>query len=191
VRTRAPLALGAFLALPVFFGALMAASLAIESPRVVEWSQPNGHLARIFHEPTSANELRIWLLALVPPLLLLLAGWVASYFPYGVYVTCLAACVDAVALTLRLHRWELHHTARFPYGEDLLADQTNSSSLTRGEWEHDAAQTVRSFEHYTIGLALAGAAIATFLAVRRTKAPGPRLPGTVQQTGGAPTSTQI
>jgi hypothetical protein len=191
VRSRAPLGLAGFLALPVFFAALMAASLAIEKPRVVEWSRPGGHLARIFHDPTGSNEVRIWLLALVPPLLLVAAGWIASYIPYGLYLTCVAAIVDAVALTLRLHRWEVHHTARFPYGEDLLADQTNSSSLTRGEWEHDAAQTVRSFEHYTIGLALAAAAIAVFLSVRRRRAPVLGVPSATQQTGGAPTSTAI
>ena len=45
----APVGLAAFLALPVFFASLMAVSLAIEKPRVVEWSRPDGHLARIFH----------------------------------------------------------------------------------------------------------------------------------------------
>lgn len=191
MRGRAPLGLAGFLAMPVFFAALMAASLAIEKPRVVEWSRPGGHLARIFHDPTASNEARIWLLALVPPLLLVVAGLVASYVPFGVYVTCVAAVVDAVAITWRLHRWEVHHTARFPYGEDLLADQTNSSSLNRGEWEHDAAQTVHSFEHYTIGLAVAAAAISLFLTFRRRRAPVVGLPSAVQQTGGAPTSTSV
>ena len=191
MRSRAPLGLGGFLALPVFFGALMAASLAVEKPRVVEWSRPHGHLARIFHDPTASNEARIWLLALVPPLLLVLAGWFASYLPFGIYLTCAAAIIDAVALTLRLHRWEVHHTARFPYGEDLLADQTNSSSLLKGEWEHDAAQTVRSFEHYTIGLAVAAALISLFLTYRRRRAPVLGVPSALQQTGGAPTSTSV
>jgi hypothetical protein len=172
----------------VLFASLMAVSLAIEKPRVVEWSRPGGHLARIFHDPTTSNEVRIWLLAVVAPLLLVAAGWVASYFPYGVYLTCVAAVVDALAVTLRLNRWELHHTARFPYGEDLLADQTNSSSLQRGEWEHDAAETARSLAHYTIGLAVAAAAIALFLALRRKREP---VRGLIREleTGGAPTIT--
>jgi hypothetical protein len=157
--------------LPVLFASLMAVSLAIEKPRVIEWSRPGGHLARIFHNPTTSNEARIWLLALVAPLLLVAAGWVASYLPYGIYLTCVAAIVDALALTVRLHRWQVHHTARFPYGEDLLADQTNSSSLQRGEWEADAAHTVRSLVHYTWGLALASALIAGFLAYRRKLKP--------------------
>ena len=190
MRSRAPFALAGFLALPVFFGALMAVSLAIEKPRVVQWSRPGGHLAQIFHQPTDSLEIRIWLLALVAPLLLVLVGIAASYVTLGIYVVCVAAVIDAVALTLHLRRWELHHTARFPYGEDLIADQTNSSLFARGEWEHDAAQTVRSFEHYTIGLAIASAVIALALTLRRRRAPRSGAP-VLQQTGGAPTSTQL
>ena len=73
-------------------------------------------------------------------------------------------------MTIRLHRWEVHHTARFAYGEDLLADQTTSSSLQRGEWEHDAAETVRSLVHYTIGLSIVAAGIALYLTYRRRRA---------------------
>jgi hypothetical protein len=125
----------------------------------------------------------------VPPLLLVLAGWLAAHFPYGLYVTCAAACVDALALTLRLHRWEVHHTARFGNGEDLIADPTTSSSLARGEWEHDAAQTVRSLVHYTIGLALLAALIALYLRYRSRPRPVPG--GDLQQTGGAPTTSGL
>jgi hypothetical protein len=188
---KAPLGLAAFLALPVFFAALMAVSLAIESPRVVEWSRPGGKLARVFHEPASSTEWHIWLLALVPPLLLVLAGFAASYIPFGLYVTCAAAVVDAVALTLRLHRWQVHHTARFPQGQDLIADNTTSSLFARGEWEHDAVQTVHSLEHYTIGLAIAAAVISLALTLRRRRGPVLGVPSASQQTGGAPTSTQV
>jgi hypothetical protein len=165
----APVGLAAFLALPVFFASLLAVSLAIEKPRVVEWSRPEGHLARIFHNPTGSLEAKIWLLALVAPLLLVVAGWIATSLPFSLYLTCAAAIADALALTIRLHRWQLHHTARFPYGQDLLADNTTSSSLTRGEWERDAAATIHSLVHYTIGLALASALIAALLAYRRSR----------------------
>jgi hypothetical protein len=190
-KTKAPLGLAAFLAMPIFFASLMASSLALEKPRVVEWSRPHGHIARIFHEPSGSNEARIWLFALLPPLILVLAGWIASFMPYGFYVTCGAAIVVGLSLFPRLHRWQVHHTLRFPYGEDLLPDNTTSSSLSRGEWEKDAADTVRSLVHYTIGLAIAAALISLFLAYRRRRdhhAPtfdGPEL----QQTGGAPTAT--
>jgi hypothetical protein len=189
-RSKAPIGLAAFLALPVFFASLMAATLAIEKARVVEWSRPAGHLARTWHNPTGSTEAKIWLLALVPPLLLVVAGFVAAHLPYGLYITCVAACVDALALTLRLHRWEVHHTARFGNGEDLIADPTTSSSLARGEWEHDAAQTVRSLVHYTIGLALLAALIALYLRYR-SRPPVPVPGGDLQQTGGAPTTSGL
>jgi hypothetical protein len=168
-RSKAALGLGGFLALPVFFASLMASSLAIEKARVVEWNHGTG-IARIWHEPTGSTEAKIWLLAFVPPLALVAVSWIAAHFPYGIYVTCAAACVVALGLTVRLHTWEVHHTARFAYGEDLLADQTTSSSLSRGEWEADAAATVRSLVHYTIGLAITAAAIMLYLTYRRRKA---------------------
>jgi hypothetical protein len=187
--SKAPIGLAAFLGIPVFFASLMAVSLAIEKARVVEWSRPGGHLARVWHNPTSSTEAKIWLLAVVPPLLLVLAGWIAAHLPFGLYLTCIAACVDALALTLRLHRWQVHHTARFAYGEDLVADQTTSSSLARGEWEHDAAQTVRSLVHYTVGLAITAALIALLLSYRRRRAPIATQHSELQQTGGAPTTS--
>jgi hypothetical protein len=167
--SKAALGLAGFLALPIFFASLMAASLAVEKARVVEWKHGTG-IARIWHNPTAATEAKIWLLAFVPPLLLVAFSWLAAHFPYAIYATCVAACVEALALTVRLHRWEVHHTARFAYGEDLLADQTTSSSLQRGEWEKDAADTARSLVHYTIGLAIGAAAIALFLTYRRRRA---------------------
>lgn len=193
--SKAPIGLAGFLALPMLFASLMAATLAIEKARVVEWSRPGGHIARTWHNPTGSTEAKIWLLALVPPLLLVLAGLTAAYLPFGIYITCVAACVEALALTVRLHTWELHHTARFANGEDLLADQTTSSSLARGEWEHDAAQTVRSLVHYTIGLAITAALIALFLRYRRSgAAPMNSVPTShseLQQTGGAPTTSGL
>ena len=195
-QAKAPLGLAGFLAIPIFFASLMAVSLAIEKPRVVEWSRPGGRIARIFHNPSSPTEARIWLFALVAPLLLVAAGWLASFIPYGLYLTCIAAVIDGFALTIRLHRWQVHHAARFPYGEDLLPDSTTSSSLAHGEWEKDAADTVRSLFHYTIGLAIAAALIALFLAYRRrhgrVSAPAGLAPGSeLQQTGGAPTATGL
>ena len=59
-KTKAPVGLAAFLALPIFFASLMAASLAVEKPRVVQWSRPGGHLAQIFHPSTASNEAEIW-----------------------------------------------------------------------------------------------------------------------------------
>jgi hypothetical protein len=108
----------------------------------------------------------------------------------GLYVTCVVAIAEALALTVRLPRWERHHAARFPFGEDLYPDSSTSSLVARGQWEHNAADTVRSLVHYTVGLALVATAIVVFLAVRRNR--GGTIPtgsSELQQTGGAPTTS--
>jgi hypothetical protein len=190
---KAPLALAAFLSLPIFFASLMAVSLAIEKPRAVEWTRA-GHLIRRLHDPTASIEVRIWLLAFVPPLLLVLVGLLASHVKRaGIYVVCVTAVVGAVLLTVRLGRWERHHTARYPFGEDNYPDSSTSSLTARGQWEHNAVNTVHSLVGYTIGLAVAAAAIAAYLEWRR-RHHGERAPvggSELQQTGGAPTTSGV
>lgn len=191
---KAPLALAGFLALPVFFASLMAVSVAIERPKVYEWRRA-GRLIQRFHDPTAANEAKIWAFTLVAPLLLVLVGLAASHLRRtGLYVVCVAAVVDAFALTIRLGRWERHHTARFPFGEDNYPDSSTSSLIDRGQWEHEAGSTVHSLVGYTVGLALAAALIAAFVEFRRRR----RRPGgfstagtELQQTGGAPTTSGV
>ena len=188
---KAPLAFAGFLALPVFFASLMAVSLAIERPRAVEWTR-NGKLIQRFHDPTASTEVKIWLLSFVPPLLLVAVGFAAGHIPRGLYVVCGAAIVGAFLLTVRLGTWERHHTARYPFGEDNYPDSSTSSLTSRGQWEHNAVNTVHSLVGYTIGLALAGALIAALLEVRRRRghtAPPPPIGTELQQTGGAPTTS--
>jgi hypothetical protein len=190
-RHKAALALAGFLALPLFFASLMAVSLAIEKAHVYEWTHA-GRLVRVFHPPVASLEAKIWLLALVPPLLLVAAGWGASFLPYGLYATCGAAIVDALALTIRLGTWERHHTQRFPFGEDLIPDSSTSSLTDRGQWEHEATHTVHTLVGYTIGLAIVAALIAGVLAYRRGRR-RPVVPAgsELQQTGTAPTATRL
>lgn len=188
---RAPLALAGFLALPLFFASLMAVSLAIEKAQVYAWTR-HGHLIRVFHPPVASLEAKIWLLALVPPLLLVLVGWLSSLAPGAIYITCAAAVVDALLLTMRLGTWERHHTSRFPFGEDLIPDSSTSSLTARGQWEHDAAHTVRSLVGYTVGLAIVAALIAAVLAFRRGRRhPVVPVGSELQQTGTAPTATRL
>lgn len=165
-RGQGPLGIAAFIAIPLFFSALMSASLAVEKPRVVQW-RDGSVLHQSFHDPSASNELRIWLWALLPPLLLVLAGWAATYLPYGFYVACVAAIVDAMAVVHKTRTWELHHTARFPQGVDLIPTSSISNRYDPGEWEGQARQTALSLEHWTIGLALAAMFAAAALIVRR------------------------
>jgi hypothetical protein len=185
---KAPLALAGFLALPLFFASLMATSLAIERPHAYEWRRA-GKLIRTFHDPTSSNEIKIWVLSFAAPLLLVAVGWGASFLRYGIYVSSVAAIAEALALTVRLGTWERHHTTRFPFGEDNFPDSSTSSLVDRGQWEHQAANTVHSLVGYTIGLALVSMLIMLVLALRRTQPPAQTSSSELQQTGGAPTVT--
>jgi hypothetical protein len=166
VRSNAPLGIAAFLAIPLFFSSLMAASLAIEKPHVVEW-RDGGVLRTRFHDPSGVNELRIWLWALLPPLLLVAAGWIATRLPFGFYVACIAGIVDAMAVVHKTKIWAVHHTARFPFGVDLIPGSSISNRYDPGEWEAQARQTALSLEHWTIGLALASIVIFASLTLRR------------------------
>ncbi len=188
-RSRAPLALAGFLAVPLFFAALMAASLAIEKAHVFEWERYH-RLFRTMHAPTAATEARIWLLALVPPLVLVLWGAIAARLPYGIHLAALGAIVDSLAVTHRLGVWERHHTARFPFGADLIPDSSNSSSLVVGQWEANARETAASLAHWTIALAVTAILITAGLELRRRRArPAPVAGDGTLDTGGAPQLT--
>lgn len=165
VRSKAPLGIAAFIAIPLFFSSLMAASLAVERPHVVQW-RDGTVLHQVFHDPSGSTELRVWLWALVPSLLLVLVGWAATRLPYGFYVPCVAAIVDAMAVVHDTSTWVVHHTARFPQGVDLIPTSSISNRYDPGEWEGQARQTALSLEHWTIGIALAAILVAAALALR-------------------------
>ena len=175
--TRAPLAIAGLAAFPLFFAALLCVSLAIERPHRFQWRNARGKLIEIDHQPTTAMEAKIWAVALVVPLVLVVVGLAASFWRRGgVYLVSAAVIVAALALPHRLDRWVAHHTQRFPYGMDLFPDQLPSSTISRGEWEGQARDTVISLTHWTIGLAVAAAAITAAVAVRRRLGPVPPPP---------------
>ena len=166
VRSKAPLGIAAFIAIPLFFSSLMSASLALEKPHVLAWHDGAVHHIH-FHDPTAGNELRIWLWSLLPPLVLVLVGWAATRLPYGFYVACTAAIVEAMAVVHKTKTWAAHHTARFPQGVDLIPHDNISNRYDPGEWESQARSTALSLEHWTIGLALLAMLAVGALAFRR------------------------
>jgi hypothetical protein len=165
--SRAPLGIAAFIAIPLFFSALMASTLALEKPRVVQWTS-GGRLKTTWHDPSSSTEARIWLWALVPSLVLVLVGAVATRLPLGFYISCVAAIVIAMAVVHKTATWERHHTHRFPNGVDLIpASNAASDKFGAGFWEREARDTSLSLQHWTIGLALASILVMGLLYVRR------------------------
>jgi hypothetical protein len=176
--SRAPLAIAAFIAIPLFFSSLMASTLAQERPHVIQWKGCRSGLCTTWHDPTTANETRIWLWALVPPLVLVLVGWAASRLRFGFYVSCTAAILIALAVVHKTAVWERHHTARFPWGVDLIPGTVAYSSSNHwdpGQWEAEARSTALSLQHWTIAIALISMAVMAFFwlrAQRATRRPG-------------------
>jgi len=167
-RGTAPWAIASFIAIPLFFCALMCSTLAQEKPYLIQWKGCKNGLCTTWHDPTSATEARIWLWALLPPLLLSLVGWICMRIPYGWYVSCVAAIVIAIGVCHRLTSWTVHHTLRFPNGVDLIPG-TNlaSNQYDPGEWEKMARETALSFQHWTIALAIISIVAMLALEVRR------------------------
>jgi hypothetical protein len=167
-RSRAPLAIAGFIAIPLFFSSLMTSTLALEKPYKIEWKGCASGLCTTWHDPTSANVARVWLWALVPPLLLCVVGLVATRLPYGFYISCVAAIPIAIVVVHNINMWTRHHTARYPVGVDLIPPTNPASDkYDRGQWEQMAKETALSFEHWTIGIALAAILVMATITVRR------------------------
>lgn len=158
-RSRAPLAIAAFLAIPLFFSSLMSSTLAQEKPNLIVWKGCASGLCKAWHDPTTANVARIWLWALVPSLVLVLIGWAAMRVRFGFYVPCAAAIALAVAVVHKTKTWAAHHADRFPRGVDNIAITDNSNVYDPGQWEAMARDTALSLQHWTIAIAAVAAAV--------------------------------
>jgi hypothetical protein len=167
-RGRGPWAIASFIGIPLFFSALMASTLAQEKPRVVQWKGCKEGLCTTWHEPSSATEARIWLWAILPPILLSLIGLACTRLRGGWYIACVAGIVEALAVVHRVDLWERHHTARFPWGVDLIpGTNLQSNQYDPGEWEKLARETALSLSHWTIGVAAAAIVVMGALWLRR------------------------
>lgn len=167
-RSRAPLSIAAFIALPLFFSSLMASTLALEKPLKHQWKGGKNGILTTWHDPTTATVAKIWLWALVPPLVLVLVGAMSSRLPLGFYIPCLAGIVIAMAVVHKIGTWQRHHTARYPNGVDLIpVSNPQSNKYDPGQWEQTARDTAVSLSHWTIGVSLAAALVMAALYVRK------------------------
>jgi hypothetical protein len=166
---KAPLAVAAILAMPLFFTALMAMSLAVEKPTVGHVLR-HGKVVAKLGDPSGATEATIWLLALVAPVAVVLVGAAGMFIGrIGVISSSLAAMAATVALLVPLTMWADRHTGRYPDGIDLIPRSSTSDIYLRGEWEGTARHTAQQLGVATI--AIGGVAIAIFalLEVRRRR----------------------
>jgi hypothetical protein len=190
-RSRSPLAIASFIAIPLFFASLMSSTLALEKPRLAQWTS-GGKLQTTYHDPTTGTEARVWLWALLPAALLIVVGYVATRLPYGFYIACLAAIVDAMAVVHKTAVWERHHTHRFPNGVDLIAaNNPASNKFDPGQWEKEARDTALSLQHWTISLALICMAFVAGITLKRRffgRRPAPTY-AAIETVGGAPSIT--
>ena len=169
--SKAPLALAGLLSVTLYFAALMASSLAVDEPRVIRRLR-HGKVVLHYEQSANATEAKIWLLALVPVGILLAVGVLAMLWRSGgIYVVSGAAIAISLLLPRDLDTWTARHTRRFPLGVDLINDADPSNLSSRGEWEQNARDTVISLAHWTIGIAIAAAAIVAGLALLRRLRP--------------------
>ena len=175
-RSRAPLAIASFIAIPLFFSSLMASALAVEKPRTSSGGAADTPQRRTARRVPDDDLPR-------PDLghrsagLALGAGACRPADRRGLdcdptavrlLLACLAAIVDAMAVVHKTATWEQHHTQRFPNGVDLIAaNNPASNQFDPGQWERMARDTSLSLEHWTIALALISLLVVLGLAVKR------------------------
>ena len=180
---RAPLAVAAVLATPLFFTALMATSLAVEKPSVAHVLS-RGKLVAKLGDPVGSTERTIWLLAVAPPLVLVAIGVGAMFIGrIGVIASAVGAIAMTVALLVPLGTWTNRHIGRYPLGIDLRPRSSTSDIYLRGEWEGTARSTAEQLGGATIGIAALAVVTFVLLEVRRRRGavppPPPPPPGVV------------
>jgi hypothetical protein len=155
--------------MPLFFVGLMAMSLAVEKPSVRHVGKLN---KAVLGDPSGSTEAKIWLLAVVPPLALVLIGLASMLLRRtGVVVTSLGAIALSVALLLPLGGWANGHAARYPIGADLIPPSPTGSQdiYLRGEWEANAKRTADQLGIATMSIAGVAIAIVLLLELRRRR----------------------
>ena len=146
---KAPLAVAAILAMPLFFTGLMAVSLAVEKPTVAHVLRQGKIVAKL-GDPSGTTEATIWLLALVAPVTVVLVGAAGTFI----------GRIGVVSSSLAAIAWTSRHTGRYPDGIDLTPRSSTSDIYLRGEWEGTARKTAKQLGVTTI--VLAGVAIGIF-----------------------------
>ena len=161
VDSKASLAVAGLIAVPLYFAALLASSLALDRPHVV---------GRHELPATGGAEAKVWLAALIAPTIVLAAGAAGlALRRYGVYLAAATGIVICLLLPGISHGWIARHERRFPLGVDFIPDNSSSNLSTHGEWEHAAQSTVTSMTHWTLGLAIGTIVIGVLLEIRRRR----------------------
>jgi hypothetical protein len=187
-RTKLPFMLAILYSVPLLMISILCASLALDKPQVAIWrtnvnypgvtvikkaAEQGFYTATQYTSTSNATEWRIWGWAIVPPLILLGAGVLASFVRYGGYVVTVAAIAMTIGVTHRLDTWVAHHTQRYPFGYDNIPDNTNKpgiqSNFDTGQWERSARNTVTSIRQWLLIAACAALLLMILTEVRRRR----------------------
>jgi hypothetical protein len=167
-------------------------SLAVEKPSV----RHVGELHKaVLGDPTGSTEAKIWLLAVVPPVALVLLGLAAMLLRRtGVVVTSVGAIALSVALLVPLGGWAKSHADRYPIGVDLIPHSATGSQdiYLRGEWEANAKRTAEQLGIATMSIAGVAIIVVGLLEFRRRRGlvrPVP-LPPPLTAMSGVPPGSQ-
>jgi hypothetical protein len=190
LASKAPVAVGGILALPLFFVGLMAFSLKLDKPS--HELTKKGTLA--LGDPTKGTIGTIYLLALAVSAGVVLVGVFASLLRSRLapVIPAFAGIVAAVLLLLPLGTWAAEHTKRYPLGVDNIPRASPQDLSLRGEWEGTARTTARQIGLAAIGIAIAAILLSVALEARRRRGiEGPGVPPPPAVTGAPETSPVV
>ena len=186
-RNKLPFLLSILYGVPLLMISLLCASLALDRPQVLVWKTHINYpgttvikkvgdglyIATQYVSTSNATEWKIWGWAIVPPLILLGIGLLASFVRYGGYLVTVAVIVITFGVTHRMDTWVKHHTLRYPFGYDNIPDNTNKpgiqSNFDTGQWEHSARATALDIRQWVIIGACAAIGLMILTEVRRRR----------------------
>jgi hypothetical protein len=187
--SKAPVAVAGIMAVPLFFVGLMAFALKVDKP--TKSVTAKGKL--VLGDPTKATIGKIYLLALVVSLAVVLVGFLAVLLRSRLapIVPAVAGMVAAVLLIVPLSSWAAGHTSRYPYGTDNIPDGTvkhpsPTNLILKGEWEANAKTTAEEIGAIVIGIGAAAILLTVLLDVRRRRGRGAYVPPPPPSIAGEP-----
>jgi hypothetical protein len=165
--SKAPLAVAGILSLPLFFVALMAFSLKLDTPS--QHTTKKGTFA--LGDPTKSTVGTIYLVAVAVVGAVVLVGVLAMVLRsrLAAVVPAAAGIVASALLLLPLGTWAAEHARRYPLGIDNIPKSSPQDQFLRGEWEGTARATAHQLGLVTIGIAIAAIAISVALEIRRRR----------------------
>jgi hypothetical protein len=173
--SKAPVAIGAILATPLFFVALLSLSLKLDKPSV----RLTKSGARMLTDPAKSTVGTIYLLAFAISMTIVLVG-VLSLFArsrLAVIAPAVVTIFATVSLLLPLSSWEKDHTARYPLGVDFIKQSASDDLILRGEWEDNAHRAARQIGTWTIVISIVAIVVAVVFDLRRRRGlVGPPVP---------------